>query len=147
MAKIQIDFSTYTLLVPFLAFMAIILNDSFGVSCGDACKVHSYFWQYVYLGFVCCLGVIDVVSFILFRRNTQDEKYYYWLTILNCMFCFYAFLFISIGGWAVILVAIPALITVSIQLVLWCRLFFKQKPSSRFWKIIFFILLLFLLFS
>ena len=142
MNKTQIDFSAYTLFVPFLAIMLLCLNEIFGVSCADTCRVYSYFLQNVFLVSVCIIGALDVIFSIISGKHLS-------LSILNCVFCVYIFMRISMGGWAFILVGIPALITVPIQFILWYRLFRekKRKIPSWVWKVFLLIILIIVLFS
>ena len=124
MVKKLINFSTYTLLVPFLAVLIAFLNKVFGALCWDkTCEVHSEFLHIIFLLCLIGIGVFDII--LLVKSNLKEKKALLPLVILNCVFCIYIFTLIQMGVWGILLIILPAIFTIPFHVLLWFLFFIK----------------------
>lgn len=118
-------FCIYTLLVPLIAYLLTGLNDEFGVTCADGCKVHSYtiyhFIQFSFLG-IC---VLNIFLCIIAKKWLKNLGTCVGAIIFNCIFCLYMAL-LSINAWNFMLIMFPAIVTVPIQFTLLRYVLFKE---------------------
>lgn len=127
-------FCIYTLVFPVLSFLLLYLNWNYGVSCGDACNVHSYTIHYIIQSLFVGMGILNIILYILCKDNLHNKGVCVGGVICNCILNFYNFL-LAIEGWFFIIVMIPAAITLPIQFVLLWYIFFKeflQKEKNVF---------------
>ena len=127
--KRKFYFCLYSILFPVIVFLLLLVNHNSGVSCGDACKEHSYYVFYFIQFLILGMAVLNVVLYALSRKSFIHERACYWVVILNCISSLYASL-LSGTGMMIIVIIWPAIITIPIQLILLLYIFFKETPQD-----------------
>lgn len=117
-------FCLYTILVPLFYFLFII-NDKYGVSCGDGCHTHSYFIHYLILVLFCIAGALNILFFSLAYRKLISKKICLLSLILNCLYLGYVFCG-TINVWFILGLFPLEIITIPIQFILLWYVFFRE---------------------
>ncbi len=117
-------FCIYTLIVP-LFYSLFILNEKYGVACGDGCHTHSYFIYFVLLLLFCIAGLLNIFFFLLARKGLIKKRVCLFALIFNCLYLGYGFLG-TINVWYLIVLGPLEIITIPIQFVLIWYVFLKE---------------------
>ena len=126
-------FCIYTLLFPVLSCILSYLNLKYGISCGDSCTIHSYSVYYLIQSLFIGMGILNITLFILCRKKLNDKCASQGAVICNCIFSVYGFTMAASQLMFIIIMIIPAIITIPIQFGLLWYVFLReilQKESG-----------------
>lgn len=126
----KLYFYLCSFLSPLFIYLLFILNTLFGVVCADGCAIHSYVSHYFILCFLIGIVVLNIMLFVLTKKQLNRPALWLWLVILNCILSLYAFS-MSINLWAFGIIVFPAMITIPIQFVLLWYIFLKEVLHTK----------------
>lgn len=118
-------FCIYTLCVPFLVGVLFIINQLYGVRCGDACNEISRPVFYAILCLFAIIALLNIVLYIATYRELINRKSCLAMVILNCLGCVHA-LFLSLAIMTMIFLGIPLVIIIVLQTFFGLKIILKE---------------------
>ena len=123
-------FYIHSFLLPFLAIFFAQLSFLLGMTCGDTCRVHSMPFVYFANGILYFIALSNIILFMLCKKKIEHKKIGALLVLLNCIFCFYALLFLNGGAWAFLVIIWPAFITIPMMIMCWGKLMLSENVPA-----------------
>ena len=118
-------FCIYTLCVPFLIGALFVINQFYGVSCGDGCNEVSRPVFYTTLCLFAIVGLLNIVLYIAAHQELINRKSCLAMVILNCLGCVHA-LFLSLAIMTMIFLGIPLVIIIALQTFFGLKILLKE---------------------